>query len=80
MVQDKYHHGCADFPCKRLEQLDQRYRKKYGMSMIENLESIWQHGIRKFIKTEKERWTCPECGGIICVHHGSCYTCGKKKE
>jgi hypothetical protein len=63
-----------------VRQLDLRYRKKYGMSMIENLEAIRQHGIRKFIKSEKERWTCSECGGVICVHRGFCSTCGAKKE
>ncbi len=48
--------------------------------MIENLEAIRQHGIRKFIKSEKERWTCSKCGGVICVHRGFCWTCGEKKE
>jgi len=80
MVRGRYHHDCTEFPCKRLRQLDQRYRKKYGMSMIENLEAIRKHGIRKFVKTEKERWTCSDCGGIICVHRGFCFTCGKKRE
>ena len=48
--------------------------------MLENLEAIRKHGIRKFVKTEKERWTCSDCGGIICVHRGFCFTCGKKRE
>jgi len=79
-VRGRYHHDCAEFPCKSLRQLDMRYRKNYGMSMIENLEAIGQHGIRKFIKSEKERWTCSKCGGVICVHRGFCSTCGEKKE
>jgi len=37
-------------------------------------------GIRKFIKTERQRWTCSNCGGIICVHRGFCFTCGEKKN
>jgi uncharacterized OB-fold protein len=48
--------------------------------MIENLEAIRMHGIRKFIKSEKERWTCSKCGGVICVHRGFCSKCGQKKE
>jgi hypothetical protein len=79
-VLGKYHHDCTEFPCKSLRQLDLRYRKNYGMSMIENLEAIRQHGIRKFIKSEKERWTCSKCGGVICVHRGFCWTCGERKE
>lgn len=68
---------CEKYPCTRLKNLDKRYRTKYNMSMIENLENIAQQGIRVFVKNEKIRWTCPECGGIICVHRGYCSECGK---
>ena len=76
----KFCFECEKFPCSRMKQLDKRYRTKYGMSMIENLENIKKMGIREFIKNEKIRWTCSECGGIICVHRGFCSHCGKKKE
>jgi hypothetical protein len=48
--------------------------------MIENLENIEKSGIRAFIKNEKIRWRCSECGGIICVHRGSCSACGRDKH
>lgn len=70
---------CEMFPCGSLRHLDKRYRTKYNMSMIENLENIKEFGIRKFIIDEKIRWTCSECGGTICVHKGCCHSCGKKK-
>jgi hypothetical protein len=76
----RYCHDCEDYPCRRLRQLDKRYRTKYGMSMIENLETIKMNGIREFIKTERMRWTCNGCGGTIDVHLGRCSSCGKKKE
>ena len=66
---------CEEFPCSRMKHLDKRYRTKYGMSMIDNLERIKQFGIRKFIKQERERWACPQCGGIICVHKENCMFC-----
>jgi hypothetical protein len=47
--------------------------------MIENLESIERIGIRAFVRDEKVRWTCPACGGMICVHTGCCSNCGKEK-
>ena len=75
----KYCFGCEKFPCDNLKHLDKRYRTKYNMSMMENLENIKKLGIRKFIKNEKVKWSCSECGGIICVHKGYCYNCGKKK-
>jgi len=75
----KYCFECANFPCKNLKHLDKRYRTKYNMSEIENLEYIKKNGIRKFVSNEKTRWACSECGGTICVHKGYCYSCGKKK-
>jgi len=67
---------CESFPCKRLKQLDKRYRTKYGMSMIENLARIREIGLDEFVAEEKKRWTCPECGGLICVHKVTCLACG----
>ena len=69
---------CDKYPCKRLKQLDKRYRTKYAMSMIENLESIKGVGISAFIENEKERWRCMKCGGVICVHRGYCDNCGER--
>ena len=69
---------CAAYPCRRLKQLDKRYRTKYAMSMIENLASIQEIGLAAFVEREKERWRCAKCGGTICVHRGYCYDCGER--
>ena len=66
---------CDKFPCDNLKHLDNRYRTRYNMSMVENLENIKKFGIGKFIKNEAERWACPECSGSICVHNRKCYAC-----
>ena len=67
---------CAKLPCPRLKRLDARYRKKYRMSMLENLRTIREDGIVLFVESERERWTCPECGGVQCVHTAECIYCG----
>ncbi len=67
---------CEKFPCRRLRDLDKRYRTKYHMSMLENLETIREVGINQFVKQERMRWTCESCGGIICVHRSKCWDCG----
>ena len=72
----KFCFECENYPCKRLKQLDKRYRTKYNMSMIENLENIKKIGLSAFIENEKERWHCTSCGGVICVHRGYCLSCG----
>ena len=56
------------------------HRKNYGMGMLENLHTIKISGVRKFIKTEKNHWTCLKWGGIICVNLGFWFTCGEHKE
>ena len=75
----KFCFRCDRFPCLRLKQLDKRYRTRYGMSMIENLETIRASGIRAFVEAERRRWTCPECGGIVCVHRRECLYCGRER-
>lgn len=67
---------CETFPCKRLKQLDKRYQAKYSMSMLENLQTIREIGLDEFVAREKTRWTCLECGGLICVHKVHCLACG----
>lgn len=62
---------CKLYPCKRLKSLDKRYRTRYGMSMIENLENIKKNGTRKFIKQEKKKWM--KTGKVFCVHRKKYY-------
>ena len=76
----QYCFDCDTYPCKRLKNLDKRYRTKYGMSMIENLESIRKSGIRRFVRDEKERWICRQCGGIVSVHRSECLFCDREKS
>ncbi len=57
---------CEKYPCRRLKDLDKRYKTKYGMSMKDNLEFIEKKGIRKFIQNEKKRWVKED--KIFCVH------------
>ncbi len=72
----KFCFGCDSFPCTRLKNLDKRYRSKYGASLLENLKMIESEGIRHFIRKEKEKWTCPQCGELLCMHKPSCQACG----
>ncbi len=62
---------CPEFPCDRLHHLDKRYRTKYGISEIENLEFIRKNGIRKFVAAERQKWITKD--GILCVHDKKYY-------
>jgi hypothetical protein len=76
----KFCYDCEKYPCRRLKQLDTRYRTKYNMSMLENLESIRESGLERFMHLEKERWTCPACGATICVHRNFCLNCKEPRS
>ena len=72
-----YCYDCHKYPCQRLKQLDKRYKTKYNMSMLENLNNIKDNGIEFFLSNEEKRWKCQTCGKIICVHHNKCEECNK---
>ena len=73
-------YGCPKYPCARLKRLDMRYKTKYGMSMLENLEYIRDYGPEAFVYKETERWRCPECGATFCVHRPDCIECGTHRS
>jgi hypothetical protein len=75
----KYCYECAEYPCRRLQHLDKRYRTNYHMSMIENLNYIKENGLQKFLIKEEKKWRCPQCGGAISCHNGICFKCGVEK-
>jgi len=77
--QIEFCYECSDFPCKNLQHIDKRYATRYRMSLIENLQTIKEHGIDKLIQTQQNKWECPECGGTICCHNGICFSCGLEK-
>lgn len=67
--------SCGKYPCKALKQLDKRYRDRYHMSMIDNLNLIRDEGIETFLQNQKALWICPHCGELRCTHNGLCLFC-----
>jgi Protein of unknown function (DUF3795) len=75
----KYCYECQEFPCRRLRSIDQRYKTRYRMSLIENLEFIRENGIAEFLSREQEKWQCGLCSGVICCHNGLCFSCSLER-
>ena len=69
---------CEEFPCELLAKLSKGY-EKYRISMIENLQYIKEHGLEKFLESERKKWECSKCGKTICCHNGLCYSCELEK-
>jgi hypothetical protein len=75
-----YCYSCEKYPCLRIRKLDRRYREKYSVSMIENLNTIKIEGIVKFMKKEEKKWKCKICDNWICVHTKNCQYCVSLKS
>jgi len=70
---------CPDFPCERLKTIDNRYKSRYKMSMIDNSKFIKEHGMQKFLEEQEKLWKCPNCGEMISCHNGLCFNCELEK-
>ena len=68
----KYCFDCPGFPCERLKSIDKRYRTKYGMSEIENLEFIHGRGTNSFVENERKK-RGQSSKGLFCVHNKRYY-------
>ena len=71
----RFCHSCRKFPCDLFTLLEKRYSTKYGLSVVENLNHIREHGVRDFIRNEKIKWQCPKCSSLVCVHQPECIIC-----
>jgi len=73
-----YCYECEQFPCQKLQKIDSQYQERYSVNLVENLKRIEETGVEQWLQEQKRLYTCPECGGEICVHDAECYDCGLK--
>jgi hypothetical protein len=66
---------CPGYPCERLKHLDARYRTRFGMSLIGNLDLIKRAGVQALIEQQRIRFGCPACGRLRSVHNRRCCVC-----
>jgi hypothetical protein len=71
---------CCEFPCKLIKNLDKSYRQRYQTSLIKNSEHLREYGVDQYLLTEHQRWTCAQCGGVICIHDHLCSECGAEMD
>ena len=75
---------CPDFPCtifdkKLLQTHQQDPRYKYRHEIPELFLQQYNPDFAIFLENQRQRWTCPECGGVIYFYHYKCGTCGKER-
>lgn len=70
-----YCYECPQYPCKQIKALEKSYNTRYGASLIRNSEFVKENGLIKFMEQQKEKYICPNCGGIISIHDSECSEC-----
>ena len=73
-----YCFDCPGFPCKSIKNLEKSYQKRYQASLLENSAFVRRHGLELFMEMQKEKYTCPKCGGVISLHDRACSDCLEK--
>ncbi|MBE2201158.1 MAG: DUF3795 domain-containing protein [Anaerolinea sp.] len=69
--------NCSTFPCAIIKRLDKSYRQRYQVSLIDNAMRLKTVGAKQYLKEERDKWTCADCGGIVSLHDRVCSECGK---
>jgi len=70
-----YCYECSEYPCKQIKALEKSYNTHYGTSLIENSSFVNEHGLVEFMKQQKEKYTCINCGGVVSLHDAECSEC-----
>ena len=74
---------CTQFPCdvltKKLINSHPRDPKfKYRHEIPKNVNTFRKLGVAEYVQYQKQRWSCPSCGGIVTFYHYKCSVCGKE--
>lgn len=72
-----YCYECGDFPCKIIKNLEKSYNKRYGVSLVKNSIDVKEAGLSSFMASERRKWQCGNCGGVISLHDKICSECEK---
>jgi len=70
-----YCYECNEFPCKLIKNLERSYKKRYGVSLVENSQIAKEKDIPFLLNIHNQKYRCPKCGGIISIHDKVCSEC-----
>lgn len=71
----KYCGRCSEFPCPLIKKHSKKYIKRHDYNTLDSAKRIKTMGIGKITQQDKEKFTCPECGGIIHFQNKKCSEC-----
>lgn len=65
---------CDSFPCSKVQSLSRNYKKNYGSDLVQNGKDA-KENMPQFLVSERKKFTCPHCGGVINQHYHICSEC-----
>lgn len=68
---------CEEFPCQEIVDFNDMYIRRFGHEFLPNAFLMKNEGKEALVERLKQRWSCPECGDIICIHDNKCSGCQK---
>lgn len=71
---------CPEYPCKRLKYMEKSYQTRYQASLMANSAAVQALGLEAFMAEQREKYTCPACGGIISLHDRACSQCQRQMD
>jgi len=71
-----YCYYCPDYPCAMLHKF-KNDRYDHHSIIFQNLNFIKENGIEAWLKSQKERWSCSECGMRFSWYDKKCSKCGQ---
>lgn len=75
-----YCYECPDFACRLVKNLEKSYNKRYNASLINNSLMVRDLGMNAFMASDREKWTCSSCGGVVSLHDKECSECRQKAD
>lgn len=66
---------CSEFPCPQMKKHSKKYIKRYDLNTLESAKRIKNMSIGKITDSDREKWTCPQCGGVIKFQTKKCSEC-----
>ena len=71
---------CPEHPCGHVRRLEKSYLTRYGASLTANSAQVRALGLEAFMARQRERYTCPACGGVVSLHDRACSRCGRPMD
>jgi len=71
---------CQELPCYRITSLINMGAYLHRKEYLPNLSKIREMGVQEWVKKEKERWSCSQCGRPISWYDAKCPGCGEPRS